>query len=84
MSRADRKARRNADGISFSGNTRASGANDGKPCDKGGDRHVGPIDCIGTADKVQILKGGRVKVTQWNTMKCRKCGSTWDEPGKNK
>ena len=80
MSRESRKAARNKDGVSWSGDTRASGANDGKPCDRGGDRHVGPVDCIATADKVQMLKKGRVLVVQWNTMQCRKCGRTWDEP----
>ena len=80
MSRESRKAARNKDGITWSGDTRASGANDGKSCKQGGDRHEGPTDCVGTEDKLRMLKRGRVEVTRWKTMKCRACGRTWEEP----
>lgn len=80
MSRESRKAARNKDGVSWSGNTRSSGANDGKPCDRGGDDHGGKAYVTGHTSKVQMLKKGRVLVTEWRMMHCQRCGRDWEEP----
>jgi hypothetical protein len=80
MSRESRKAARNKDGISYAGDTRASEANDGKDCDKGGDRHGGHQIVVGHTDKIQMLKRGRVLVSEWRMMRCTRCGREWDEP----
>ena len=80
MSRESRRAARNADGISWGGDTRASGANAGKRCDLGGDDHSGAERISGYTWKTNIGKRGKVTQVRYAVKDCSRCGKNWEEP----